>query len=419
MNTISDEGTLMNGIHSIDSSTTKTRPLNVAFLLTSMPVGGAETLLANLIDRLDRSRFSPEICCLKEKGPMGEQLASNIPVHSGLLRNKYDVSVLGKLTKLMRERKYDAVVTVGCGDKMFWGRLAARRANVPVIACALHSTGWPDGVGRLNRWLTSITDAFIGVAKSHGQFLVSHENFPREKVFVIPNGVDTARFTPSKSKLELRAELNLPRSLPVVTIVAALRPEKNHRRFLNVAKSVLLDNCEANFLIVGDGPERTGLEAHSRDHGLEDRVTFLGNRFDIPQILAASDIFMLTSDNEAAPVSIMEAMACGLPVVASDVGSVHEMVLDDETGFVCELNVEAFSRRLYELLQRPELAKRFGRAGRHHVEANGSLKVMVEGYENLIEHIYSQKMRPATVDQPLASLATPSPEQPVGSASIR
>ena len=88
------------------------------------------------------------------------------------------------------------MVTVGAGDKMFWGRLAARRVGVPVIVSALHSTGWPDGVGRLNRLLTPITDAFIAVAASHGRFLIERTGFPADKVAVIPNGVDTQRFAP-------------------------------------------------------------------------------------------------------------------------------------------------------------------------------------------------------------------------------
>ena len=369
------------------------RPLRIVFLLTSMPVGGAETLLVNLLDRLDRSRFDPEVCCLKAKGPLGERISERIPVHCEMTRGKYDVAVLGKLTKLMKSRKYDAAITVGCGDKMFWGRLAAKRAGVPVIASALHSTGWPDRVGHLNRWLTGITDAFIGVARSHGEHLVHGERFPREKVFVIPNGVDTQRFSPCENKSEMRQSLNLPDALPLVTIVAALRPEKNHRRFLDIAKSVCGEGWAANFLIVGDGPEKNDLEDYAEQQKITEHVTFLGNRSDIPQILAASDVFMLTSDNEAAPVSIMEAMACALPVVASNVGSVHEMVLDGETGFVCPLDTQAFARRLGQLLSDPDQMKCMGQAGRNHVVSHGSLEAMVAGYEDLIESLYTQKMK--------------------------
>ena len=107
-------------------------PLSVMFVITSMPVGGAETLLVNLIRRMNRSQFQPELCCLKQFGPLGEVLAQEIPAFTGLLAHKYDFAVLGRLTNLLRERQIDAVVTVGTGgDKMFWGRLAARR----VLAC--------------------------------------------------------------------------------------------------------------------------------------------------------------------------------------------------------------------------------------------------------------------------------------------
>jgi hypothetical protein len=91
----------------------------------------------------------------------------------------------------LRRREIDAIVTVGAGDKMFWGRLAARLAGVPVVAAALHSTGWPDVVGRLNRWLPPFTDAFIACAPTHGRYLIEQECFPAERVHVVPNGVDT------------------------------------------------------------------------------------------------------------------------------------------------------------------------------------------------------------------------------------
>ncbi len=167
------------------------------FVQTDMRVGGAEMLTANIIRRLNRQRFSPELCCLKAPGELGEGLAQEIPVHHHLLSNKYDLRVWPRLTHLLRDREVDAVITVGAGDKMFWGRLAARRVGVPAVLSALHSTGWPDGVGRLNRMLTPITDSFIAVADSHGQFLAKNLRIPEDRVAVIPNGVDTNRYAPT------------------------------------------------------------------------------------------------------------------------------------------------------------------------------------------------------------------------------
>ena len=106
-------------------------PLRVMFLVTSLPVGGAETLLLNLVRRMDPDHFAPSICCLKELGPLGEELATETRVYSRLIHGKYDLGVVRRLARLLRRQRVDAVVTVGAGDKMFWGRIAARLAGVP------------------------------------------------------------------------------------------------------------------------------------------------------------------------------------------------------------------------------------------------------------------------------------------------
>ncbi len=368
-------------------------PLRVMFLLTSMPVGGAETLLLNLIRRLDRARIVPELCCLKTLGPLGEELAAEIPTHHGLLRGKYDIGVLWRLAKLLRARRIDAIVTVGAGDKMFWGRLAARKAGVPVILSALHSTGWPDGVGRLNRLLTGITDGFIGVAKPHGEHLVKQEKFPAEKVFVIPNGIDVNRFRPRpECRATLRAELKLSADTPLVGIVAALRPEKNHELFLRAAALVRRERPETHFVIVGDGPERQQIERMAAVLLLKEHVHLLGTRGDTEQILAGWDAFALTSHNEANPVSILEALACEVPVVATRVGSVPETVVPEETGFLARPgSADEVAGGMLRILADRELAARLGRTGRQRVVTNSSLEAMVRGYTELIEELYDRK----------------------------
>ena len=132
------------------------------------------------------------------------------------------------------------MVTVGTGgDKMFWGRLAARLAGVPVICSALHSTGLPDHVELPNRLLAPITDAFIAVAEPHAEYLAEHEGCPAAKVRVIPNGVDVEQFRrrwPDRG--HLRRQLGIPEGTPVAAIVAALRPEKNHELFLEAAARI-------------------------------------------------------------------------------------------------------------------------------------------------------------------------------------
>jgi glycosyltransferase involved in cell wall biosynthesis len=378
-----------------DVGVAASRPLNVLFLTTSMPIGGAERLLMDLVRTLDRQRCRPEIACLKDRGQLGEEISAEIPIHSQLIRHKRDVAVISRLRRLMVDRKIDALVTVGAGDKMFWGRLAARSLGLPVILSALHSTGWPDGIGRLNRMLTRITDGFIAVAPSHATFLVDHERFPPNKVFMIPNGIDTRRFAFCPSARErVRAELGIEKGVSVVGIVAALRPEKNHELFLRTAQVVVGQLPDSKFLIVGDGPERARLEGLSDSLGLRGKVSFLGSRGDVPEILSALDVHALTSLNEASPVSILEAMACGRPVVAPRVGSIAESLRNGETGLLVDGHtVESHADAWLRVLRNPTLAESMGRAGRAHVVEFGSLAVMTRGYEDLIWRVFRSKSR--------------------------
>lgn len=369
-------------------------PLRTVFMLSSMPVGGAETLLVNMVRRFRPDRIEPLIVCTKEPGPLGEQLSFDFPVTSNWLFNKYDFTIVPRLASYFRRERIDALVTVGAGDKMFWGRLAASMAKLPVICSALHSTGWPDGVGRLNRLLTPWTDRYIAVAKSHGSFLVDWTRFPESKVAVIPNGVDTDLFRfHATARVSVRKELGLPETVRLIGIVAALRPEKNHGMFLDVAKKISQRFPTAYFLIVGDGPERNAIERKIDQLALKDRVLLLGTRKDMPRLVASLDVFALTSHNEASPVSILEALSSSVPVVSTRVGSVAETVMDDWNGFTVEPgNTEAFSSRVATLLQNPDLAVSFGSNGRDHVVSRYSLDTMVKGYEELIASVYWSKL---------------------------
>ena len=370
-------------------------PLRVMFVITSMPVGGAETLLVELIRRLDRTRFSPELCCLKHFGPLGEVLAKEVPAFTRLLAHKYDFGVLRRLARLMRQRQSDAVVTVGTGgDKMFWGRLAAWRAGVPVVCSALHSTGLPDHVEWPNRLLSPITDAFIAVAQPHGRYLAEHEGCPPGKVRVIPNGVDPEKFHPRWPDRSLQRELSLPPGTPIAGIVAALRPEKHHELFLRAAALVRRQLPEARFLIVGDGPRRQRLESLARELSISQAVHFLGTRPDVPEVLSLIDVLVVTSHMEANPISILEAMACEKPVVATRVGSVPETVIDEQTGYLAAPGeAKEIADRVVELLAHPDRAAAMGRAGREQVIAHWSIERTVAGYQDLLAGIYTAKVR--------------------------
>ena len=383
----------MNSPATMNASAHPGRPLNVLFLITSMEVGGAETLLVNMMQRFDPRRIVPQVGCLKQAGVLGENLASDFRVHSHLINGKFDALVLRRLKRLMRSEKIDALVTVGAGDKMFWGRLAARQARVPVILSALHSTGWPDGIGRLNRMLTPITDGFIAVAEGHRQYLIREERFPQHKVQLIPNGIDTDRFvSDSQRRQAWRHRYSIPSDSPVCGIVAALREEKNHELFLDLCESVSRQLPDAHFLIVGDGARRSHIESLHGQLRCRDRVHLTGNSHDIPGALSAMDLFALTSHNEASPVSILEAMSVGLPVVAPRVGSIDQAVIHGKTGLLAAAGDKSgFLTGWLTLLANGDLRRQLGQAARQHVVQYGSLQVMTDGYTRLLEAMWCRK----------------------------
>jgi glycosyltransferase involved in cell wall biosynthesis len=304
----------------------------------------------------------------------------------------------------MRRRRIDAVVTVGAGDKMFWGRLAAWLSGVPVICSALHSTGYPDNVEFSNRLLAPLTDAFIAVAEPQGRYLAAHEGCPAEKIHVIPNGVDAERFRPRPANRQLQEELKLEPQTPVAGIVAALRPEKNHEMFLRVAEIVHRRLPAAQFLIVGDGPERAKLESLAHNLGVEESVRFLGTRSDVEEVLSLLDVVLLTSHIEANPICLLEAMAGGKPVVATRVGSVTETVQPGLNGCLVDPNdSQGMADCVLELLGDRARAARMGSFGREQVVAQWSVDRMVQGYENLIADLYARKARSATNPAKLAT----------------
>lgn len=260
----------------------------------------------------------------------------------------------------------------------------------------------------MNRWLTPFTDAFIGVADSHGDFLRDVEKFPADKVHVIRNGVDCDRFQPdANARIEVRKELGLPEDTLLVGIVAALRSEKNHSLFVRAAAKVRDRYPDAHWIIIGDGPERSTIETVAKEVNVEDRVHLLGTRSDTPRLVAAMDLFTLCSLNEASPVSILEALACGVPVVSTNVGSIGESIIEGETGhLVPSEDLAAMTDAVCNMLSDADHRTRCGKAGRELVLRTGSLKSMVAGYENLTLSLYDAQVQRAA-DKAMAKSSAP------------
>ena len=382
-------------------------PVPVLFLLTDLRVGGMERKVTEIVQRIDRKRIRPIVACLKEPGVLAPEIeAAGIPVIARLLRGKLDFLVLWRLRRLVREHRVRVVCTIGDGgDRMFWGRLGAWLARVPGIVSTLHSTRNPRGgriLDRPNRLLTPMTGAFVAVARGAADYLVKEEGLPPDRVVVIYNGVDLSRYT-GDGREEARRKLGIPLEAPVVSHVAAFRPEKAHDLLLEAARRVLDEVPETRFLFIGDGDTRPVIEEQRDSMGLHDAVLTLGRRSDIPELLAAADLSVLCSRGfvETFPNSVLEAMASRRPVVCTRVGSIDEMVEDGRTGYLIdEGDREALADRILRLIRNPGEARAMGERGRQVVQENFSTERMVGDREELFIALANKQPLPRRVYSP-------------------
>jgi len=369
-----------------------TRQIPVLFLEPTLEPGGAEHVLFNLITRLDGARFKPIVGCLKAPGAIGKALAAQgVPVYHDLLPSRFAVARLPSLVRLMRRHKVLVVHTTTQPLNTFWAVLAGRLAFVPVQVTTIHNT-WGLGHSRrmslVDRVVLPRIDTVVALAESHRQYLNERGVDPR-KVEVISNGIDLSHFKRTTSLK--RADLGLPDNVPVVGVVARLRPEKSHETFLRAAVITRAEVPATHFVLVGDGSERARLEKLTHTLGLEDQVHFLGQRDDVADVLPLLDVSVLPSRTEALPLAILESMAAGVPIVATNVGSVHELVSTGYNGVVVPRNdVGALATAMVGVLRDPDDARRMAENGRKRVEQY-DVQRMVQQMEDLFERLLREK----------------------------
>ena len=324
------------------------------------------------------------------------QLRRNIDPVGGLV-------TLVKLYRLMRREK-PHIVHTHTATAGIVGRLAARLAGVPVVLHTFHGHVLRGYFGPLvskalvwmERFLAHLSDRIVTVSEGQRRELAEYGVAPLQKITVVPLGFELEALLACEThRGELRRELGLAddrNSHKLVGIVARLVPIKNHHLFLQAAQIVAEAVPQARFLVVGDGELRGELEACASELGLNERVIFTGWRRDLPRVYADLDVVALTSINEGTPVSLIEAMAAGVPVVATAVGGVPEVVVSGETGYLVEDGDEkALAEAITELLMDSEKAKGMGNAGREAAYPRFAAQTLIANVEGLYDELLRQK----------------------------
>jgi glycosyltransferase involved in cell wall biosynthesis len=373
-------------------------PIRVMFVISGLNRGGAESYLVQLVSTLDRFRFQPSICVL-HTGTLIAEVPEDVPVFANLATWAGDIRVLPRLVRFFRTQSPTIVDTHGRGDGALWGRLASRLAGVPVIIQSLHHGRFSAVEDPkyalyhvLNRLLDPYTDAFVAVSQSQRAFYAKI-GLSEGRIAVIYNGIDVDRFNPGgAARTAARQRLGLPLETPVIGMVANFSPVKRHDMLLQALTQVREKLPDVRCLLIGDGVLRVTVEGMAQQMGLSEMVVFFGSRSDVPDLLPAIDVLALTSDSESFSNAIVEAMASGKPVVATDCGGPAEIVVEGETGFLVPPGQPVIlAEKITLLLQSPILAQQMGQAGRRRAIQCFGLERMIAAREALFLRLVDRK----------------------------
>lgn len=360
----------------------------VCQLVHSLNVGGAEVLAARFARRLGGPK-QVSFACLDDFGPLGQRLRDEGYAVTVLDRRPgLDLACARRLRRLVREQRIDLIHAHQVTPFLYAaiGRGLSRR---PPILFTEHGRFFPDYPHRkrmlINPWLLGRNDRVVAVGEGVKTALIEFEGFPRDRIEVVYNGIDLSRYgVDANDHAKTRAELGVRPNEFMILHVARLDPIKDHPTAVKAMK--LLGNRQpgAKLFFVGGGPERATIEAAIAREGVGDRVTLLGERHDVPRLLAAADAFVLSSVSEGIPLTVLEAMAARTPVVATRVGGLPEVIVEGESGFLVSASDPAAMAQAFErLIVDPSLRARVAEEGRQRVERLFDEDAMMRRYDEI------------------------------------
>ncbi len=371
---------------------------NVLQLIGSFHQGGSERQAVQLSRLLhEDGTFRIFVGCLNSEGSLRSEIESlklgEIPEFK--LNSFYDANFFRQINacaKFIKENNISVVHTHDFYTNIF-GMFAAFYARVPVrIASKRETLSKSKNQLLIEKQAFRLSHKILANADAVKNFLIE-AGVSKEKIITIHNGLDLERLSilPNLKREEILWEFNLPtdEKFQFVTIVANLRSDvKNHRMFLRAAKKVSQKVENVGFVLAGEGELTDELKEFAKELNLENKTFFTGRCAKVAELLAVSDVCVLSSRSEGFSNSILEYMSASKPVVATNVGGASEAIIEDETGFLVESDDdEALANRLISLLENPEKAKKMGENGRKRVEKKFSLSAQLDKTLNLYKNL--------------------------------
>ena len=332
------------------------------------------------------------IACQPGSGILQKAREFDIPVEEVVMRGSADPVAVWNLYQVIGKHRIN-VVNTHSGKDSWPAGFAAKLARIDLLVRTRHLSV-PISNSPFNI-VYRMTDGIVTTGEAIRNTMIADNGIAPEKILSIATGVSLERFDARAGKPELKAELGIPEGATVVTMVAVLRSMKRHDLLVAAAAQLRSRFPDTRFLIVGDGPGRETIQGQVRDAGLADRVIMTGHRNDVPELLAISDLAVLTSDrNEGVPQSLSQAMAMERPVVAAPVGSTAELVIDGKTGLMAEIgNAASFAAAIGRLLEDEALRRELGRQARAHILSDYTDDKMVEKTVAFYEKLLAAKKK--------------------------
>lgn len=352
-------------------------------LVYSLGVGGSEMLALNIASGLDRRRFRPYVCALDLDGELAGDLERLEIPRFVMHRRGVEAGVFRRLHQVIRENRIHVVHTHHF-TQLLYGAVPARLAGARIVHTEHEFFSYAQSqFGQtLIRPLARLCDRVTAVGPEVAEFFTRTLGVPA--MTVVRNGVSFQAF--AHDRLAVRRELGLDPSGFVIGTVGRLEPEKDQMTLLEAFRRLKDSGVRARLVIVGVGAMAEELQRQAASLGIADRTMFLGLRRDVPRLLSAMDVFVLTSIREGLPIALIEAMAAGLPVIASDVGSIGDLVKDGQNGLLVPArDVAGFVGAMERLIACPSLRTQLGGAGRRTVEGSFSLSATTRAYEAMYE----------------------------------
>lgn len=368
------------------------RRIRVIHILDSLNTGGTELNAVRTVERLDRDRYDVRVVCLHAHGPLRPRLdAAGIPVIEMAVPSLLSMTGIRRGSQLWSLIRQESIDIVHAHDP-YANILAAPVVRFAPRCAMIASHRWWREVHRpkiriANRLAYRFADRVLANSHSVGELVVREERVPRSRLVVIPNFVDSEAFIPlsTTQRATLRRQVGLGDDDLSIGIVANLHPVKNHRLLLRAAARLAGDWPAVRFVLVGDGPERSSLAQLADSLGIADRVLMPGRIAHVSGLHGIFDISVLTSDEEGFPNSVVEAMAAGRAVVATNVGGVPDAVEAAVTGLLVAAGDDAaFAKSLDVLLRDPDRRMELGAAG----AARARALFHVDGVLGALEQLY-------------------------------